>query len=91
MELLRHRSASFRCPIDDNWNEKGPLVGHITGAVRCQTPLAAEIAFIAAFRICRDHRDEQTAVVDLLSDLAIPGVPAPQLALIEPDFDARGA
>jgi len=35
-----------------------------------------------------DKRNEEGAVVDLVSDLLIPRVPAPQLAQIEKDPDA---
>ena len=35
-----------------------------------------------------DDRNEEGAVVYLVADLLIPYVPAPQLALVEPDFDA---
>jgi hypothetical protein len=38
-------------------------------------------------RVGRNDRNEEGAVVDLVPDLLIPGVPAPELALIEKDFD----
>jgi hypothetical protein len=38
-----------------------------------------------------DNRNEEGAVVDLVPDLLIPRVPAPQLTLIEKDLDAGGA
>jgi hypothetical protein len=88
VELLRHRGASFRCPVYDNWNEESSIVGHIAGAVRRQTPLTAKVALIAAFRISRNDRDEQAAVVDVFSYPAVPSVSAPQFALVEPDLDA---
>jgi hypothetical protein len=40
--------------------------------------------------VLRDDRDEQRTGLDLLADRVVPGVPAPQLALIEPDLDAGG-
>jgi hypothetical protein len=87
VEFLGHRGASFRCVIDDNWNEECSLVGHIAGSVRRQTPFAPEVALIAAFRIDRDHGDEQMAVVYLFSYAAVPGIAASELALVEPDLD----
>ena len=42
-------------------------------------------------RVGRDDRNEERAVVDLAADFLIPHIPAPQLALIEPNFDAGGA
>jgi len=63
-------------------------MGHVSCAVRRQTPLAPEVALVACLRMRGDQRDEQPAVVNLLSDLAVPGISAPQLALVEPDLDA---
>jgi hypothetical protein len=41
-----------------------------------QLPFSPEIALYPRFRVCRDNRDEQSTVVDLLSDLSIPNIPA---------------
>jgi len=60
------------------------------GAIDRKLPLAPEVAFNSALRRGRDDRDEQSAVVNLLADLAVPGIPTPQLALIEPNLDAAG-
>ena len=46
---------------------------------------------MSCFGVGGDDRNEQPAVVDLLADLAVPGIAAPQLALVEPDFDTGGA
>ena len=46
--------------------------------------------FIAGLRIGGDQRHEEPAVVDPFTDLPVPGVPAAQLALVEPDFNSRG-
>src|ERR1700676_4857423 len=52
------------------------------------SPLEPEIAFRTRSRVCRDDRDEQRAVADLLADLQISDVAAAHLALIEPDLNA---
>ena len=57
------------------------------GALIRQVPLKAEIAFMPRGRVGRNDRNKEGAVVDLAPDLLIPGVPAPQLALIEKDLD----
>jgi hypothetical protein len=57
-------------------------------AVHGELPLAAKVAFVARFRVRGDHRDEEPAVVDTLADPPVPSVSPPQLALVEPDFDA---
>ena len=43
---------------------------------------------MTSVRVRRDERHEESAVVDLVTDLLIPRVTAPQLALIEKDLDA---
>ncbi len=58
------------------------------GALIGKVPLKAEIAFMSRGRVGRNDRNEERAVVDLVPDLLIPRVPAPQLALIEKDLDA---
>jgi len=50
-------------------------------------PLKAEIAFMPRGRVGRNDGNEERAVVDLAPDLLIPRIPAPQLALIEKDFN----
>ena len=47
-----------------------------------------KIALEALLGVLGDERNEERAVVDLVPDLLIPRVPAPQLALIEKDLDA---
>src|SRR5215467_11286832 len=56
-----------------------------------ELPLETEVPLVALLRVRRDDCDEQPTVVDLLPDAMIPGVPASQLALVEPDFDAGRA
>ncbi len=55
-----------------------------------ELPFAPEVSLKPLLGIPRDDRNEQRAVVDLLSDAPIPGISAPQLILVEPDFDAGG-
>jgi hypothetical protein len=49
----------------------------------------SEIALVTGFRMGRDKGYKQTAVVNPLANLPIPGVSASQLTLVEPHFDAR--
>src|SRR5579862_2072531 len=60
------------------------------GAIGSESPLASEVSLDASLRGCRDDGYEDRAVVDLFSDLPVPNIPAAQLALIEPDFNAAG-
>jgi len=45
---------------------------------------------VTSVRVRGDDGHEESAVVDLVLDLLIPGVPAPQLGLIEKHLDAFG-
>ena len=60
-------------------------------AVDREFPLETEVAFIAGVRAAGDDREEERAGLDLLADRLVPGIPAAQLALVEPDLDAGGA
>jgi len=50
-------------------------------------PLKPEIALTSRCSGSRDNGNKERAVVDLVPDLLIPRVPAPQSALIEKDLD----
>jgi hypothetical protein len=39
----------------------------------------------------RDDWHKENAIVDLLANLAVPRIPAAQLAVVEPGLDARGS
>ena len=91
VQLVRHRSASFPRIVDDDRNKKWLLIRHVVGAFNRKFPLVSEIALVTGFRMGRDKGYEQTAVVNPLANLPIPGVSASQLTLVEPHFDARRA
>jgi hypothetical protein len=91
--LLRHRGvAPPPChlirPTVDATAEEQRLAAFLMGAFDCEVPLVPKIALKPLLSVLGDHRNEEGAVVDLLPDLLIPRVPAPQLALIEKDLDA---
>ena len=58
------------------------------GAFDGEVPLVPRIALEPLLGVLGDNRNEERAVVDLVPDRLIPGVSAPQLALIEKDLDA---
>jgi hypothetical protein len=88
VELVGYSSAAFLCAVDDNRHEKGLPLGHVTLTFDRQSPFATEVTLIACLRVHGDHRDKQPTVVNLLADLAVPGIATAQLALVEPDLDA---
>jgi hypothetical protein len=90
VELVWYRCTSFRRSVDRDRKKERLLLQHVMRAIDRKLPLASERALVAGFRVGRDKRDEQPAVVDSLANLPIPGVAAAQLALVEPDFNATG-
>jgi hypothetical protein len=60
-------------------------------AINRQLPFETEVPLTAIVRGVREDREEQGAGLDLLADQLIPGVPAPQLALVEPNLDSAGS
>jgi hypothetical protein len=61
---------------------------HQIRAIDSEFPPEAKIAVEPLLAMLGHDRHEQGAVVDLVADLPIPRVPAPQLALIEKHLDA---
>jgi hypothetical protein len=90
MESLRYGSPPLRGVIDDNGQEEREFIGDVPLAFYGELPLAAEIPFKPRLGMSGDDGYEKRAVPDLIADLAIPGVPAPEFALIKPDLDAGG-
>jgi predicted nuclease of restriction endonuclease-like (RecB) superfamily len=74
-------SESARDPIiDSSWASSRSDLTLILGA--------ADNVIWLHVRVARNHRDEQGAGFDLLTDRRVPSFPAAQLALVEPGFDA---
>jgi hypothetical protein len=91
MKRLRHiRARTGRRIQADRHNER-PVASHHVGPLIRKIPLEPEIALLPRRRIRRNDGNKERTVVDLAPDLLIPGISAPQLALVEPDLDARCA
>ncbi len=90
MESLRDRGLSFRCFINDNGQEKRHLIRDISLAFYSELPLPAEIPFKSGLGMGRDNGNEKRAVTNLIANLAIPGISAPEFTLVEPDLDTSG-
>src|SRR3984885_4911662 len=58
-------------------------------AIDGEFPLESKITLEPLLGMLRHDRHEQGTVVDLVADLLIPRVPAPQPALIEKNLDVR--
>ena len=56
-----------------------------------QLPLEPEIALAAPLHVPGNDRDEKRAGINLLSDLLVPGIAAPELILVKPNLDAVAA
>ena len=81
-------SSASRCIVDDDWQQKRLVAGH-DQCDRSTASFHSSRKYPSARVVCvpRDHRDEQCAVLDLPADRLVPGIPAAQLAPIEPDLD----
>ena len=90
-ETIRHSRGRLRCGVDDHWNEKGHVLRHVARALDGQPPLPAEVALLAGIGMRGDHRHEERTVMNLLANLPVPGVPATQLAAVEPYLDPGAA
>ena len=91
MEFVRNCCASFRRSVNRDRKQEGFLFRHVVRAIDRKLPLAAEIPFKPGLGMAGDEGNEQRTMTDLITDQMIPGVPAAQLTLIEPNFDAGGA
>ena len=88
---LRHPFVIIRCVVDGHRQQECSVRRHQMAAVDREFPLETEVAFIAGVRAAGDDREEERAGLDLLADRLVPGIPAAQLALVEPDLDAGSA
>ena len=91
LECIRDKRFLIASAVNDDRYQEGLLLGHVMGAFDCEVPLVPKIALEPLLGVLGDKRNEERAVVDLVPDLLIPRVPAPQLALIEKDLNARRA
>jgi hypothetical protein len=82
--------VGLTCAVDDDREQKGLVGRHSVRTIDRELPFKAEVSFDPSVRIRGDDWNEEGALADLLADLAIPGVPAPQFALVEPDLDTLG-
>ena len=76
--------------VDDDRHDERLTVRHVVRAIDRKLPFTPEVALQPRLRRARDDRHEQRAIVDVPPDLPVPGIAAPQLALVEPDLDAGG-
>src|SRR5215469_7722714 len=89
MKRLRHVSTRARRRIQADRHDERLVAGHPVATLIGKVPLEPEIPLATRRRVCRNDGNEERAVADLATDLLVPNVPASQLALVKPDFDAR--
>jgi hypothetical protein len=90
-EPLRHSLIIITRVVDDYRHQEGHVGIHEVTAINRQLPFKTEVSLTAIVRSARDDRNKQSAGLDLLADGLIPGFSAPQLALVEPNFDSTGS
>lgn len=91
LERLGYVRACLGDCIQAHGHDEHPIARHHVRALICEIPLEPEITFLPGCTVGGDHGDEERAVVDLAPDLLVPGVPAAQSGLIEPDFESGRA
>jgi hypothetical protein len=88
---VRHTGHRLRRLIDHHGQQERLVFCHVQHSVHREIPFATEVAFAARISIGGDRWHKERAFLDLLADRGVPGIAAAQLALVEPDFDARFA
>jgi hypothetical protein len=88
---LRNTFVIIPCVIDHDRQQEGLVSRDQVRAIDPEFPLEAEIPLDPIVRGLRDDWEEQGAGLDLLADRGVPGVPTPQLALVEPNLDSGGS
>ena len=87
-ESIGHVGVAFRGVVDAHRNKECALAPYEVRAPLGEVPFEAEVALCPRLRARGNDWHEERAVADLLADALVPDIPAPQLALIEPDLDA---
>src|SRR5215469_15727364 len=73
------------------WNAWRHLVaGPPVATLIREVPLKPEVPLATRRGVRRGDGNEERAVANLTTDLLVPHIPGPELALVEPDFDALG-
>jgi hypothetical protein len=88
---LRHSFIIITGVVDDDRQQESLVGSHQVAAIDRKLPLETEIPLVAIVRVPRDDREEQGAGLNLPADRLVPGVPATQLALVEPNLDSDGS
>src|ERR1700746_2104 len=90
MKRFRHVRAPTRRRIQADRHDERLVAGHPVATLIREVPLEPEVPLATRRSVRRDDGNEERALADLATDLLVPHITAPQLALVEPDFDARG-
>jgi hypothetical protein len=75
-KFLWNTRSSLLGIVDDDWQQKGVIVGHIEGPFDGQSPLSSKITFVPGLGLGRYECHEIVAIANLLADLLIPCFPA---------------
>src|SRR5215472_33751 len=90
MKRFRHVCARARRRIQADRHDERLVAGHPVATLIRKVPLEPEVPLATRRGVRRGDGNEERAVANLATDLLVPHIPAPQLALVEPDFDAPG-
>jgi len=87
-ERVRDNGLLIAGTVNDDWHEECLLLGHVVCTFDGELPFVPKVTLKTLLGMVGNHRNEEGAAVDLVPDLLIPRVAAPQLALIEKGLDA---
>jgi hypothetical protein len=90
-ESIRYPGRRIRRAVDHNREQEGDVLRHVGGTIHGQFPFPTEVPFPTSVRVSGNDRNEERAIVNLLSNLMVPSIATAQLALIKPNLYSRGA
>jgi len=90
-ERVRDNGLLIAGTVNNDWHEECLLLGHVVCTFDGELPFVSKVTLKTLLGVLGDNRNKEDAVVDLMLDLLVPGIPASQLALIEKDLDTGSA
>jgi hypothetical protein len=77
--------------VNNDGYEESLLRSHVVRTFDGEFPFVPKVTLKPLLRVLGNNRDKEDTIVDLVPDLLVPGISAPQLALVEEDLDAGSA
>src|SRR3974390_3379783 len=88
-ELIGNVLFVLACLVDHDGQQESLVGCDEVRPVDRELPFESEVPLGPLMSVFRNEGNKERAGLDLLADRLVPSVSAPQLALVEPDLDAR--